>query len=165
MLAKCGKLMKRLILIMILVMVLGSCYRPCSFYDDLEHVITQPTKEELAGNYKPDEKSIRMIRRLGFDINDLGQVIVKETGEFILVNAPKLFLDKWGPERISANGIWQLYFDERANTSHIIVEYDAVGQLKGFVNELRLYRRNDKLILFRFLGDPDECQCLIYERQ
>lgn len=150
---------------LLFILTLTSCYRPCGFYNDLERVTKEPTKDEIAGIYKPDEKTIRVIRNRGFESDSLGQVIIDKSGEFILVDVPRSFLEDWGKETVSTKGTFKFYFDQHAQTNEIVVRYDSLGQLKGLVEGMRLYKRDDKLILFRFVGDPDECQCLMYERQ
>lgn len=144
---------------------MNSCYKPCGFYNDVERVTTQPKSTELAGTYKPDEISIRALKSQGLQGKDFGEVTIAESGQFSLNNVPESFLDKSSSKVLTANGTWKLYFDKHSKTNEIIIKYDSLGQLKGLVDGLRLYKRNGKLIMFRFLGDPDNCKCLFYERQ
>jgi hypothetical protein len=157
--------MRHLGQILLFILTLTSCYRPCGFYKDIKRVTKEPTKDEMAGIYKPDERTIRVIRNWGFESDSLGQVIINKSGEFILIDVPRPFLVDRGKETISAKGVWKFYFNEHAQTNEIVIRYDSLGQLKGLIDGMRLYKRDDKLILFRFVGDPDDCQCLMYERQ
>ncbi|QHL87852.1 hypothetical protein GU926_10585 [Nibribacter ruber] len=159
-------LMNRICVSLVLMFVCMACRRPCGFYDEVEQVPVAPSAEALAGIYMPDNGTVNRFKTNGPERQDYGHIELTQDKKFILVNTSGLVVGESRNRIVSDTGKLELSLDSVSGTQDISVLYQAGGQLNGKGDgQIRLYKKDGKLVLFKYTNDPDQCEYVMYEKQ
>jgi hypothetical protein len=152
---------------LLLIFLTSACYRPCGFYRELDLVTVNP-EAELVGRYRPTEETLRTLDIPEVPDGRLGLIQLHPNGRVAYVNMPSVPQAGLGRKRgtlINTAGTWHAAFDDISHTGTYRLWVAQAQTPQDDIGSWRVYRRQGRLVLFRFIGDPDECSCLQYEKQ
>ena len=150
--------------IILFLLLLTSCHPLfCSWQNGYDEVNHEPTEEKIIGIYELNENSKSYLNEdnkiwpLKIEILKNKQCIFHyENNKISLVD--KIFASKTDLKETKKNkiGKWYLYFDKE--------DKNCIFEIEGISTE-PLYEKDGKLAIIKTIGDGDECNGIVYEKQ
>jgi hypothetical protein len=122
-------------------------------------VTEEPRIAEIVGSWNADDFSYKLINEKKIYKNDSVSLILKEDHSFTAINFPDLLGEDFQipvkGKLINATGKWNLV--KVKDKWQISLDFDP-GELfpKGIGGYYPLFRKDSKLIIWMFVGDPDQ---------
>ncbi len=164
--------MKRILVFILVISSLSSCrYFNVSPVDGVttKSVSQEPKVKELVGTWGIDHFSYDLIKKNGYDANKKVELILSEDGKFEAVNFPEfmdVFNDTKGKRFLQLSGKWEIKKDYKNEYWVLKLNFDKSGFYKnGLSTEYELYLKDDHLIIWSFIGDPDSGDRFLFEKK
>ncbi|MDY0089432.1 MAG: hypothetical protein RBR78_03605 [Flavobacteriaceae bacterium] len=150
----------------VFLITISSCTLiPCGWDSDLDSVKEKPTNEFLIGKYQFDERTKHI---QGFENSQNAELNIKSDGTFEINNIPKRALDfnaSYMDKSIDVNGEWKAnYYKEKALLNVKFMFDSTKTDLNDFYTSWRIYKKDQKAVIFIMVGDPDECSAARFEK-
>ena len=155
------------ILCLIIIVTFSSCrYFNVSPVDGIttKNLTEKPLSEEFIGSWKIDKYSYELIEKKEYKQKNV-KLIIKNDGSFAAKNFPdfvNVFSENKMNEYINANGTWKIGKDFKGEKWTLSLDFN---KSEYFSTEFELYRQDEKLILWYFVGDPDSGERLLFEKE
>lgn len=159
------KIILRAIFCVFLITISSCTLIPCGWDSDLDSIKEKPTSEFLIGKYKFDERTKRI---QGFENSQNAELNIKSDGTFEINNIPKRALDfnaSYMDKGIDVSGEWRTSYREGTAQLGVLVMFDSTKtDLNDFYTSWRIYKKDQKAVIFIMVGDPDECSAARFEK-
>lgn len=159
------KIILRAIFCVFLITISSCTLIPCGWDSDLDSIKEKPTSEFLIGKYKFDERTKRI---QGFENSQNAELNIKSDGTFEIKNIPKRALDfnaSYMDKSIDVSGEWRASYREGTAQLGVLVMFDSTKtDLNDFYTSWRIYKKDQKAVIFIMVGDPDECSAARFEK-
>lgn len=140
------------------LLLLSSCHPPgCSWDFGYTQLTAEPIEFRLYGIYRLNEKSKSFVKDLGLD-PDACILKLNRDKSFALENAPSGIMTDTSTDEedtISKKGTWSVSCDK---------SYDCMIELQGTC-VVPLCEKNDRLAVPITIGDGDECNGIVFEKE
>lgn len=166
--------MKKIILFISVICLLSSCrYFNVSPVDGIttKNVSEKPKPEDLLGTWEIDNFSYDLIKENGYDRNKEVEVELRlsENGKFEAINFPE-FIDVFNDTKekrfLQLNGSWKVEKDFKNEYWVLRLDFDESEFYKsGLSINYSLYLKNNNLIIWNFIGDPDSGERFLFEKK
>jgi hypothetical protein len=118
----------------------------------------QTSMKSLVGAYRFDEISKQTIP--GYENLDNSEIVLQENGKLTYRNVPISTFDfekfyNNNNQLINGNGQWSINNNE--GKEDLFVTLDSTELLNAYSTSFRLYKKENKYVIFIIVGDPDEC--------
>lgn len=161
--------MKKFILLLIII-----CFSSCRYFNvspangiTTKNVTEKPELNELVGDWQVDSISSTMLVEKGYKEKNI-QLKLNANGSFQATHLPDFINVFGGSEKtfFNAKGLWEIVQNDNQENWVVQLNFAANKENRnGFATEFELYRHNDQLILWYFVGDPDLRERLLFEKK
>ncbi|HTO36528.1 MAG TPA: hypothetical protein VLZ72_09825 [Flavobacterium sp.] len=159
------KIILRAIFCVFLITISSCTLIPCGWDYDLDLVKEKPTNEFLIGKYQFDERTKHI---QGFENSQNAELNIKSDGTFEINNIPKRALDfnaSYMDKGINVSGEWRTSYRKGTAQLGVLVMFDSTKtDLNDFYTSWRIYKKDQKAVIFIMVGDPDECSAARFEK-
>lgn len=150
--------MSKLFLLTTIIFLFMGCFLiTCDWESDYSQLTTEPDHNKIHGIYILNDKSVKYLTKEGYNV-DSCILKLKNDGQFILTKTPDLvFFGSFGQRNNSyetKTGKWSVSNYE---------ESGCLMELQGICVEPFLQRQG-KLAISITIGDPDQCEGIIFEK-
>jgi len=147
------------VIYLIIILLLSSCYLiPCGWDSDLQTVKGQTSTKSLVGTYRLDQISKQTIPN--YNKLDNSEIVLQENGKLTYRNVPVSTFDfekYYENNNQLTNGTGQWSVDNNVGNEELFVTLDNTELLNAYSTSFRLYKKDNKYVIFIIMGDPDEC--------
>ncbi|RXG18130.1 hypothetical protein DSM03_101809 [Leeuwenhoekiella aestuarii] len=149
----------------ILLFILTSCHLiNCDLDSDLEPLTAKPDSESIVGTWYPDKRTMESVSVYRKSENP--EFIISSNGTFKMSRIPAktftLLTSKNPSEKsVDATGTWKLV----ESRGFVFLSMDIIFEKNNFrLTKMgvpwKINIKNGKVVLFRMIGDPDECEAV-----
>lgn len=160
--------MKRLLIISTIII----SFSACRYFGPVDGIVmknikSKPLSNELIGTWEVDSFSYNLIREEYENFDKSVQLIIDDSGKLTAYNLPDMVSDGFGRsingEYFDCIGGWEL--DSLNSSWNLSVKYEPCELYKkGTWTTYDLYRFKGDLVIWVFLGDPDEARRLMFKK-
>jgi hypothetical protein len=140
----------------------------CHFHGPIdENVMMKITKEpsdaELIGRWEVDSFSYNLIKKQYIIKDQKVELVLNDNGKCHAINFPDFINDGFGKsingKLINGTGKWTIKPEN--NTWVLDLEFDNGGLISS---SFGLFKKNSELVIWRFIGDPDQADRLMFNK-
>lgn len=133
----------------------------------MKNVKTKPLFPELVGTWEVDSFSYKTINEEYVNTNKTVKLEISDSGKLIALNLPDMVADGFGRsiegQFSDCKGTWKL--DSINSKWNLNVSYEPCEiYKKGMWTNYDLYKFKGELVIWVFLGDPDEARRLMFKK-
>lgn len=162
--------MKKL-LILIIILSLNSCrYFNVSPVNGIstKNLTEQPKKLDFVGTWEIDKFSYETINEMGYNFKKT-ELNFKLNGKVEAKNLPsfiKTFSENKTKDFLNMQGTWNIGKDFDDEKWILFLDFkNSKSKEQNFGTEFELFKENEKLILWYFIGDPDSGERLLFKKK
>lgn len=151
----------------ILILVLISLYtfscrftgtKPINNNMSMEDVVIKPDNSEIIGNWEVDSFSYELIKKHYAIGNKKVELLFFSNGSFVIKNFPEYEFGGFGEPKNEelleeASGTWSLY--QTKNKWELNMAFNNQKSFEGYSINYFLYLKDEELVIWNFVGDPD----------
>lgn len=150
----------------VLLCFLSSCF----FFGPVDELNNKPIeksleKNELVGKWTVDNFTNKLINKKGFAQKDSLVLNLAKNGTFTMKNIPSFF----NPNNESSftftdeEGSWSLLKEKKQ--IQLQLSFNTSNLFKsGFSTSLKLYKKDNKILFYYFIGDPDMGERFLFQK-
>ena len=150
---------------LILLFSLTSCHLiNCDLDADLEPLTAKPSVESVKGTWYPDKRTMESVSVYRKSENP--EFIISSDGTFKMSRIPaKTFtlLPSKNPSEksVDATGTWKLVESRGFVFLALNIDFkENTFGLSGLLYSFQIKTKNESMVLFENIGDPDECEAV-----
>lgn len=161
--------MRKVLYLLILLNILSCRYFNVSPVNGItiKDLIEKPSKSEMIGIWEVDEFSYQLNEQKGFEIKKI-ELDLKENGTFKITNLPSYInpFDQSIEKYVTTGGTWSIVNDYEGENWVLKMSYDKSSLYRnGMSTTCSLYLKDDKIIIWEFIGDPDSGERFLYKKK
>lgn len=158
--------MKKLILLLIIIF----CLLSCNFFGPIDNnnkMILDIDEKDLYGTWIIDKFSYKLIEEKGINDIDSIKLIFHKNNEFEISNLPYFFssFNSKKANKVSnlEKGTWEI--KKINDTNELILTFEKSKFFSdGFSTNFITRENNNKIVLFYFIGDPDNGERFLFHK-